>query len=563
MVGQLLILQLVAGYGVACLCFLLGIPLGGWQYWLSVALAVGLGFRSSRWDGLWVIGLNALVFVLTLFTFTYIHCDASTCHVPMARFIQEGWNPVREPTFEAVAAHFAAYGVTEAQDRLLDFHVFHLIADPKFVQILAAQMQAGCRLFTAAGYPLWMLFIALALTAARVAREVFGSGRRAAVVLATLLCCNVELTYGSFRGQVDFVTYAAAVLAGLSLLLWQGGRRRADLVAFFASLAIASVSKFNGLCTSLLFLGLAGAIGWKARDMRRGLLLFCAAMLVLGILPYGTAAWWFGSPLYPAHTFRADVPLPELTGDFEECNAAAAQMGYVARMVYAYVSQPLAVWGTRLWYGDMSLAPAWRKAWLTCGYGFVGCVLLWSGLAVGCRVRRRAVKAVIVILFLSFFMIPTKYIGFPRYVAQVHAAVALSWFAFALQAEGRIGTIARRLCAGGALVLAGIAGFHFLGQLHIERTVQRNIARMKRAGEPYTLRTKDPWLLHQETWAYILRDRCALEGYDLQIDGKGRPLSMDFQMAMEGPGLHTVYGVQPKRLFYPWPGPLWQHPAIR
>lgn len=550
--GALLVFQLVAGYALACLCFLLGFPLGGWQYVLPVGATVAAAFCLSKQTGWSLLVLEVLVFVLTLFTFTYIHCDASSCHVPMARFLEEGWNPVRETSIDRIYGFYAAHGITAAEDNRLAFHALHVLIDPKFTQILAAQMQAACGLFTAAAYPLWTLFFALALMAWRTAREIFAAPRWAAGLLAAFLCCNFELTYGSLRGQVDFVTYAAVVLAGLSLLNWNRHRRTADLLLFFAALVIASVSKFTGLCTAVLYLILASVLGWRERAMRRGALLFLASFALFGLLPYWTAAWWYGSPLYPAHTFRADVVLPDLTSDFLDCNAAARQMGYLARMVLAYVSRDLALWGCRLWSGDPGFTPVWGYEWLTCGYEGFRCVLLWSGLVVCFLRRRRDVCAVTAVLFLSFLLIPTKYIGFPRYVAQVHAAVGLAWFAFACHSAGRTRTV---ILAGFSLLALGAASVsvtHFCQQLRIEAVVQRNVERMKASGLSYAVDTLDKTDdMKQETWSYIVTDRLVAQGgADVGINRSGERLLIDWHMILRGRGLDDT--------FDRWPRPLWR-----
>ncbi len=557
MVALLLLLQLLFGFGLASVCFLFDVPLGGWQFWASVAFAATLGFRHSRRMGTILLLLNALMALLTCFTFTYIHCDAATCHVPMARFMEEGWNPVRNPTLEAVKARWVAYGITAEENPLIDFHAWHVIVGPKFVQVLAAQMQAGCRLFTAAGYPLWILFMALALTAYRAARELFGTSARVAAGASALFCCNPILVYGSFRGQVDFVPYAAAVIAGLSLLLWRAERRRVDLILFFAALVIAAVSKFNGLYPFFLFLAVGCWWGWRDSDFRRGLLVFALAFLVFGLLPYWTSAWWYGSPLFPLHTFRSDVVLPELTGDFDACNDAAHRMGHLARFVYAYVSPRLAVWGSRLWQGDPTFTPVWAKTWISSGFTLPGRLILWGALLVSPFVRQRGVRTILVVFFLPFFLIPTRYIGFPRYVALVHAGIVLAFFAWALACRGRVRTA---LFAGfrvAVLAAVGWAAFQFLGQLRVEGFVQRNLARMREAGTPYALRTDQADLPNQETWAYVLSDRSAVAGCPIVINAPGPRLEMDFQMVMSGPGLETEPHVPYFRLF-PIPHPVWK-----
>ena len=211
----ILLAQLLFGYGLACLGFLGGLPLGGWQFWVTLGASLGLAAFVSRRAFRRVLALEALMFVLTAFTFTYHHCDAAICHLPMSQFFEEGWNPVRDCSLETVLSYYRAHGITPAETPQLDFHALHVLVDPKFTQVLAAQMQAACRLFTAAAYPLWLTTFAVALLAFRTAREVLSAPRWAAVAFAALLCCNTELTVGSLQGQMDLVTYNAIAVSSL------------------------------------------------------------------------------------------------------------------------------------------------------------------------------------------------------------------------------------------------------------------------------------------------------------------------------------------------------------
>jgi hypothetical protein len=138
-----LVLQLLLGFGLSNACFLVGSSLQAWHFWGAFAAVTGLAFWYSRKAGLWMIGLNLLMLLLTFYMFTYVHIDASICHLPISHFLEDGWNPVTESSVEAVRARFAGRGVSEAKD----FLAYHIIAAPKFSQILAAQMQSAFGLF--------------------------------------------------------------------------------------------------------------------------------------------------------------------------------------------------------------------------------------------------------------------------------------------------------------------------------------------------------------------------------------------------------------------------------
>ena len=127
------------------------------------------------------------------------------------------------------------------------------------------------------------------------------------------------------------------------------------------------------------------------------------------------------------------MALPDITNDFVGLNEEARQMGYFGRMVYAWVSPELALWGCRHWYGNPDFNPLWKWDWLTGGSPWYQCLYLWTGVALSFCSRRNAVTLVAWAVFLSFFLLPAKYIGYPRYVAQVHLAVVFAWFNFAAE----------------------------------------------------------------------------------------------------------------------------------
>ena len=534
----ILLAQLLFGYGLACLCFLGGLPLGGWQFWVTLGASLGLAAFVSRRAFRRVLALEALMFVLTAFTFTYHHCDAAICHLPMSQFFEEGWNPVRDCSLETVLSYYRAHGITPAENPQLDFHALHVLVDPKFTQVLAAQMQAACRLFTAAAYPLWLTTFAVALLAFRTAREVLSAPRWAAVAFAALLCCNTELTVGSLQGQMDLVTYNAIAVSALSLVLWERTKAPAELLTFFAGLVIVLVSKFTGILCTVFLLAVAAWLGRRDRAMRRGFLLFAASLALFGILPYWTSSYWFGSPLYPAHTFRAGVALPDITNDFVGLNEEARQMGYFGRMVYAWVSPELALWGCRHWYGNPDFNPLWKWDWLTGGSPWYQCLYLWTGVALSFCSRRNAVTLVAWAVFLSFFLLPAKYIGYPRYVAQVHLAVVFAWFNFAAE---RPETLRRWLWLAAAALAAWLvrtACRDWLRQLLTEAVLQHNARLMRRANLEYSFSSADDatW-----TWAYAVRERLARDGVRVSVDGPGERLRTDWNMILVSRGLRRAW----------------------
>lgn len=545
-----LLLQLLTGYALASVCFVMGIELGAWQFWVSFATAAGAAFYFSRKAGLWMLALNALVFALTLYTFSYVHIDASICHLPMSHFMQDGWNPVRESSIEAVRSRFAARGLGDVQL----FSILHVIAGPKFSQILAAQMQSASGLFSAGGYPLWTMCLALAFVAFRFATLVWRLPRLVAVAFAVLVTSNYIIAENSFFGLVDYVTYSSIAIAALSLATWSQTRDRIDLAVFFAGLVIALTGKFNSIIPVGVLLLLAAYLGRKDKSMRRGILVFLASLSVLAIIPYWTSAWCHGSPVYPAHSFRSDVPLMDLTDDFIG-NDDACKMGYMARMVYAWVSRALAEWGCRLWNSFDSFAPEWKYDFITKGENAFFCTFFWLGALLSLFVNRNRVTLVAWALMAAFFLLPVKYIGYSRYVSFVFCVTVVFWFNVLSAAPER----ARRVLYAASVVFAVAMAHHcvkmYLRQLRAEGIRQINIERIANSGG-YAY-SESP-----SHWDYLFKNRLPLQGAAVHRRG-AYEIIMDWPFVLTGHGLldrdESVWWSREDR----FPSPVYSSPRVK
>lgn len=519
-----LLLQLLTGYILASVCFLFGVSLASWQLWASMAIAFAAAFVCSRRAFVQVLAVNALVFALTLYTFTYVHIDASICHLPVTHFMQDGWNPVRESSIEAVRARFAARGFEDVSL----FTVLHVIACPKFPQILAAQMQSAAGLFTALGYPIWIMCFTLCAVAFRFALSVWNASRPMATAFAVLVASNYIIAENSFFGLVDYVTYASIAVSALSVAMWSKTKSPVDLAVFFAGAVIAVSSKFNSLACVALLLAFAAVQGRRERQMRSALLLFFASLAVFCIVPYWTSAWCHGSPFYPAHSFRSGVPLMDLTEDFIG-NADASRMGYVARMVYAWVSRALAEWGCRLWYSLDSFAPRWEYDFLASGENPLFCAVFWGGAVLSLLFNRNRVTLLGWVMLAAFFALPVKYIGYSRYVSYVFFVAALFWFNVLAGSAGRVrrylflASAAFSICMGGHFVKM------FLRQLRAEGIRQGNIERIAKSGE-YGYRDSS------SHWTYLLNHRLAVSGAAVSADG-AHEISIDWPFVLLGRGL--------------------------
>lgn len=545
-IESFLLLQLLLGYGLSSVCFLFGFSLHAWHFWVPLVLAVASAFWYSRRTGFWMIALNGLMVVLTFYTFTYVHIDASICHVPISHFLEDGWNPIRESSIEAVRAHFAERGMPDMRD----FSIYHIIAAPKMVQILAAQMQSALGLFSAAGYALWFSCFALAIVACRFARTIWNASNWVSVAFAVLAASNILLVELSLWGLVDYASYAGVAISALSLGIWMKTKSRMELFLFFAGAVIALSTKMSSLVCVMLFLGLGGFVGRKSKDMRIAFLLFFASLALFCIIPYWTSSWYYGSPFYPAHSFRSDVETIDLTDDFIG-NSDASSMGYLSRMVMAWICRPLAIWGCKIWNGQEVFQPEWVEGYsLTAGGGPIFCLLLWGGVILSLFFNRNRVTLIAFTFMLAFLLVPVKYIGYLRYVNFSYLMIVLFWFNVLVSVPESKRKIALFAIFSSAVGLAGYCAVCYVRQINGEALRVENIKRIKELDD-YRLAPEV-----RKGWYYSIKHRLAIEGAALRDDGsKEMYISWPFDYAAEG--LKSRKESSLLSLIKIFPGPVW------
>lgn len=546
-----LLFQMLLGYAITLVSFLCGCPIGAWQYWLSLFATLSVAFRRSPKACLHVFLINALVALLTLFTFSYVHIDASICHLPVAHFMADGWNLLADSSLEAVKGLFAKSGMAGVDD----FQALHVLTVPKFSHILAAQFETAFGLFTAMGYPFWMSLIALVLTAYRFAGKIWNVPQSFKAAFTAIAAINFFIFEHCLGGLVDYPTYAGIAIAVMALVCWKDAqsRSRMDLAIFFASMVLVVCNKLGGLVPGGLLLALAIFWGWREKEMRKGLFVFAVSFLLFAIIPYWTAAWHHGSPLYPAHTFRKDVALLDLTGDFTG-NQDAERMGYLARMVYAWVSRPLALWGCALWNGVEKFAPEWKWHFLASGSNAGFCALLWGGAALSLFSRRNRVTLAGWVLLGAFFLMPVKYIGYSRYVAFVHFAVALLWMNSLVQMRG----VFTRFKPLVIVILVGVLGFAgsvFWRQLFDESKRRQVFALMVERGGMYAISENPSW------WTYALKERMAAESLSLASseDLLAARLKVDWPLLISSDSLPSRDSFSLREFFENFPLPITRH----
>lgn len=541
-----LLLQLLVGYGLACACFLFGVSLHAWQFWCSFLVSAGAAFWFTRKAGMWMIGFNALMFVLTLYTFTYVHIDASICHLPMSHFMQDGWNPVWEPTQEAVEACFAARGVPNVAKST----ILHVIAGPKFSQILAAQLQSASGLLSAGGYPVWIMMFALALASYRFSLLIWKTSRPVGVVFAVFVCSNFIIIGNSFIGLVDYVTYASLALAALSLGMWMVTRDKSDIVLLFMGSVIALSSKFTSIICIALLLALAVAVGRKDRQMRIGVAVFLASLVFFCTIPYWASAWHHGSPLYPAHSFRPGVELCDLTSDFWG-NDDACRMGYIARTVYGWVSRDLAIWGCKIWYSLDNFNPVWEWSFLASGEPALFCIVMWTGAFLSLAIARNKVTLLAWVMFLSFLLMPVKYIGYTRYVSHVYFVILLFWFniIYSLKWKYRGHILAIIVCASFYTQFNPLNGAkEYIKHISNEGVRQRGIEKV--------VRTRQYGYSDCSCWSYALKCRFLADGYRLPEKAEYE-LNVWMPFVLDAPGIEKPDNNRWLPQLECFPSPVW------
>lgn len=539
-----LLLQLMLGYTFASVCFIFGVSLHAWQFWAAIGITLSLAFFYSRRLGVGLLALNVFAFILTLYTFSYVHIDASICHLPMTHFMQDGWNPIRESSVEAVRNCFVARGM----DNVDLFTILHIIAGPKFAQILAAQMQSATGLFTALGYPIWIMLFALGILAYRFSSAFWGISRWVSVAFAVLVTSNYIILENSFFGLVDYVTYAAISISAMSLGLWTKSKNIIDLVMFFAGLAIAVLSKFNSLVCVGLLIFLAAVIGWKNNQMRISFLVFFVVLMVLSIIPYWTSAWYHGSPFYPAHSFRDNVPIMDLNSDFIG-NDDASKMGYIARMVYAWVNCSFAQWGCKLYYSLDSFEPCWKYDFLVRGENGFFCALLCSSVIFSLFINRNRATVIGWVLMLAFLILPVKYVGYSRYVSYVFFIVILFWFNILTAYKGKMSKFIQFVPIVSSVCMGIFFIKTYFSQICAEGIRQVNIASIAKNGGFYFNEPKS-------YWAYLLKRRLLIDGVTVSSEGENK-LEIDWPFVLKGDTLNDYGDELSSSKVSIFPGPVW------
>lgn len=500
--------------------FLFGGSCSAWYFYVSLIIVLALTAIASLRRALVMLMVVGLLFLLTAYMFTYVTSDAQRCHAVVQRLLVSGWNPICQHSSDAfLSISCYDYGGISFG------HMLHL---PKFTAYSGALIAMASGLWVGDAWIGNLIAIVLGCVAMRFARLQWGltDWRRAVFVLASL----APAYYISvFVGQaVDYVVYAAMIAAALAYVNW---RISSDPCDVFASL-------------------LSGVIAVTTKPIASGVILLLVALILLEarqkrFLFYWVVAWVFvvgvilASPLFTSW-FAGGVE-HGLTGDFTG-NDDALKMGYLARIVYAYVSKGLAVKACAWWYGEPAFLPQFaievsgRNPVFTAAF-----VLSAIGMAF---CRRSALKVVWMLLLLSCVALPLKYIEYPRYVPQTWILPVVAFFHIAhclgekYRCERRIGSAVALLVGVYCVALCCRTGLYYLRNLLLENLRQERLSRMSQSGKVYSVVGGNGYWIHHE--------RARMAGVKMIRNG-GIPVNVvddDFVYSVPGEkGLDTVVQV--------------------
>lgn len=389
-------------------------------------------------------GLCVACLALCAYTFSYYGVDASVCHVPMQRLLNEGWNPVLDGTIEALTRLTGG-----------DISLYHTLCMPKTVQLTGALIAKGTGLYVADTWVHYFMLYVVFSSGVRFAHNLWNCGRIPAVIFAVFAAMPSQV--GTMMGSmIDYVLYACMATTLFSAVSWGRTRQAGDLFLLVVNLALMITIKPMGFFWGLAGLVIIAASHW--RHAKTSSLMFVAAIFVLvtASQPYITTWVRYGSPFYPTHSFNPAVQLVDITDDFTS-NADGASMGYLARIVYAWFSTKLACLGCAWWQGKDAFKPEFYvpvgvdglKTWFR--------ILMWLSVGSLAFSKKNRVTILCGVIFLLMNLAPLKYIGFGRYFMLMWLIPVLSMYNLVYNPVGWMGTTMRYGRFGVYALIAGLS----------------------------------------------------------------------------------------------------------
>ncbi len=280
---------------------------------------------------------------------------------------------------------------------------------------------------------------------------------------------------------------------------------------------------------------IALALDWRRAEFRWGCVALALFVVVVGASPLLTAWVQYGAPFYPSMTFDPSVSTRDITADFTG-NDDALAMGYLARIVYAWISPTLATNACAWWLDRPDFAPVFSVVGGVGGLGGMFRILLLLSIVALALSRLNAVTLLCVFLFVSANLAPLKYIAYARYFPQIWAIPFLAAFNFLYAPRPWItawlGTTFRW---GRAAIVAGILALTVLTAVRsalyqcrmwaFERTRQEAFAGMRAQSKAWRLLGDSPH-------SFSLAKRMAAAGLRLTDDRDAPTFSLNRQFLM-------------------------------
>lgn len=409
-VDLLLPLMLFISLFICSIGFFFGKTVSPYYFYIGLCISM-LATALHSLKRLFVfIGSVAIILLLTTYTFSYTGTDASAYHLPMQRLLIEGWNPIFDSSLEKFNALILNKGL------LSPYHTLFL---PKVSALCGAIVAKGTGLWCADAFLGYTLILTLFCTSIRFSKCLWQCSSFAAFLFACCITCSTKIT-SFLAGQVDYTAYAGFMIATFGCVMWQTTSTWRDLVTFGIGLLICMLAKTTGFLCGFLLLGLGLFTGWRKHSYYWFLVIMIGSVFIIGAAPLLTAWIQYGSPFYPSMTFSPTIQPIDITSDFIG-NADGERMGYLARIVYAWFSQTLAIKGCAWWYDTPTFQP---EFYVVAGVGGLGTwfrlMVVGSLFALACS-KKNAIFWLSLFILLTANIAPLKYIGYNRYFPQMWA----------------------------------------------------------------------------------------------------------------------------------------------
>ncbi len=412
---------------LASIGLLFGVTVGwlwgviGFVVALGMALMGGGTYRDGFQRMGWFVLITVLVFLIDQGFILFSWWDAQAYHLPAAKFLLEGWNPVFDSTREALLSATGADFST--------FNAYHTAYLPRGGWIWSAITASFTGNLESGDTLILLTAVVLAGLSWTVTPLLFGQGRWKAWFFTGLLVFSPGIVASVFCGAQDGSLYALLLIAMMASCAYRKTRATAWLTYVALAPILGCNLKFTGAISLVLsamifsipilwcaFRGRGGPRAWWKWVAGNTVGFFFA--LIVGFSPYLTNWANHGGPFYPEHSFSKDEPLPAMTADFNLTNDDAEAMGYVGRFVNAYISK----WAAHRYYEWKLEKKPFQPVWHLNQVGGLGSgfrVIMCLTLLILCFTRRCGTPWLLTVVILTSFLVPTKMMGYVRYVPQL------------------------------------------------------------------------------------------------------------------------------------------------